>query len=791
MINLIRNGTKIVLYQIVWALCITYTLKAQAPTQTIRGVVIDKQSQATLPGATVIINGEKSCLTDDNGKFRFEKIPIGRHQIKVNYIGYQEYVSTVLLNAGKELLLTIPLEEKYVEVKEIVISADADKGRAQNEMTTVSSRLVSMEESNRYAGTRNDPARMVASFAGVSGGNDTRNDIVIRGNSPTGLLWRLEGVDIPNPNHFSVNGATSGPISILNNNTLANSDFLTSAFPAEYINALSGVFDLKMRNGNNEKNEFVGQLGVNGIELGAEGPFNQKKLGSYLINYRYSNLTFMQKIGINYGSSSIPFYNDGSYKINIPIKNGSISAFGLGGNSTTSLLAKNYKPGKELFGSNKFNYIYGGNMFATGINFMHFLNKKSYIKITSAFSNEGSSIKTDSVSNDLKNSYKFHEEKYLKFRTSLNITYNNKINSRYTFKSGILTDRFDFNFYERRFFNLGTRNINLISSSGTTYLTRAFSEGIIKLTNKITFYPGIAFIFLHLNNKYKVEPRASWVYEYNPLNKFSIGYGNHNRMHDLSLYFVETYNPNTQTYHKTNKNLDFTGSHHLVAGWDRTLNEHSRIKSEVYYQWLYRVPVEQKPSSFSFINAGAGFGIPLVDSLINKGTGTNYGLELTLERFFYKGWYALNTYSIYQSVYKASNQKIYNTAFNGNYIGNLLIGKEFKINARHSIAIDYKIVRAGGRRYTPINIEESKKQQQTVYYTEFAYSKKYPDYFRMDIKIAYKINTSQTTQEIAISAENLSNHKNLFSENFNPSDGNIVKVYQLGLFIVGFYRINF
>jgi hypothetical protein len=145
---------------------------------------------------------------------------------------------------------------------------------------------------------------MASNFAGVSGANDARNDIIIRGNSPSGLLWQLEGLNIPNPNHFGSLSSTGGPVSMLNNNVLDKSDFMTSAFPAQYGNALSGVFDLSLRNGNNEKYEFLGQVGFNGFELGAEGPFSKNSKSSFLINYRYSTLALFQQIGINFGTGS-------------------------------------------------------------------------------------------------------------------------------------------------------------------------------------------------------------------------------------------------------------------------------------------------------------------------------------------------------------------------------------------------------------------------------------------------------------------------------------------------------
>jgi len=194
---------------------------------------------------------------------------------------------------------------------EVVVKAGGNPQDAINELAMVSSRGFDMEETNRYAGSRNDPARMAQNFAGVSGANDSRNDIIIRGNSPTGVLWRLEGIDIPNPNHFGAMGTTGGPVSILNNNLLCKSDFMTSAFPAQYGNATAGVFDLSMRKGNAHRREHLVQMGFNGFELGTEGPLGGENGASYLINYRYSTLALMQNIGLSPGTGdAIPYYQD-------------------------------------------------------------------------------------------------------------------------------------------------------------------------------------------------------------------------------------------------------------------------------------------------------------------------------------------------------------------------------------------------------------------------------------------------------------------------------------------------
>ena len=248
------------------------TLHSQSPTQTIKGYVVDKESQIPLPGVIVTVLNTSPLLgaaSDENGEFKILNVPIGRWQLKFQAVSYKEKYITIILNSGKESVSNIELEESVVQSEEIVITAEQDKSQTNNKMSTVSSRIFSAEEAARYAGSRNDPARMAANFAGVSGANDSRNDIIIRGNSPIGILWRLNGIDIPNPNHFGSAGSTGGPISILNNNTLGNSDFMTGAFAADYGNATSGVFDLKMRQGNNEKHEYIAQLGFNGFELGA------------------------------------------------------------------------------------------------------------------------------------------------------------------------------------------------------------------------------------------------------------------------------------------------------------------------------------------------------------------------------------------------------------------------------------------------------------------------------------------------------------------------------------------
>ena len=299
-------------------------INAQENTQTVRGTAFDKDSKQPLIGAIVSVVSETKKLiatTDANGLFKIINVPLGRQTLKVTYLGYEPLsIPDIIVTAGKEVVLDLGLTEALKKMNDIVISYDRKKDRTvtNNEMASVSSRSFNPDDTKKFAGALGDPSRMAANFAGVVAGNDSRNDIVVRGNSPNAMLWQLEGVNIPNPNHFGSNFGTGGPVSMLNANNIGKSDFFTSAFPAQYGNANGGVFDLVMREGNNEKKEFIGQIGFNGFELGAEGPFSKKSKASYIFNYRYSTLGLMKAAGLNVGTgAATPLYQDMNFKITV------------------------------------------------------------------------------------------------------------------------------------------------------------------------------------------------------------------------------------------------------------------------------------------------------------------------------------------------------------------------------------------------------------------------------------------------------------------------------------------
>lgn len=770
---------------------------SQELTQTIRGVVIDKQTQSPLPGAVIsILNTEPIVATtsDEDGKFRFDNVLLGRKQLKIALISYKEKFQTVVLTTGKETVLNIEMEESAVQGQEVVVSAEVDKTKTNNKMATVSSRVFSTEEAGRYAGSRGDPARMAANFAGVSGANDSRNDIIIRGNSPLGILWRLNGLDIPNPNHFGSMGSSGGPISILNNNTLDNSDFMSGAFPADYGNATAGVFDLKMRTGNNEKYEFLGMVGFNGFELGAEGPFNKKKKNaSFMVNYRYSTLSVFKYIGLDFGTgSAVPQYQDVTFKIDLPSKKaGKFSIWGIGGLSYAELLQSQQSKDNNLYGYSGRNMFFRSNVGAGGVSHTYLLNSSSYIKTNIGISGQYNLIKADRVDTSTSPVTIRPEYRNISYTTrySANTTYNKKFNSRNFLNAGVYIDLYNTTFTDS-IDSYGTGFVTLRNYKGQTALTRGFIQWKHHFSEKFSLNTGFTYQYLLLNNSQSPEPRLGLKYEINKKQSLSFGAGLHSQVQPLYVYFA-TANLGGGKVKETNRNLDFTKAAHIVLAYDLNLFNSVRIKTELYYQYLYSIPVKVRSDYFSTANLGADFNSPNVDSLVNNGTGENYGFELTLEKFYSKGYYFLITASLFESKYKGSDGVNRNTAFNGNYVFNALAGKEFKIKEKHTIALDVKITYAGGKRYVPIDISASIAAQDEVRDGKVAYQPQYDPYFRIDVKPSYKLNTKRFTHEVSIDIQNVTKHNNIFQEQYDLNTQTIKTDYQLKFFVIPQYRLTF
>ncbi len=763
----------------------------QELTSVIRGTITDKQSGFTLPGVNVIVTSTDPIIgatTDIDGRFRLEEVPVGRHTIKVSFIGYESItLSNLMLNSAKELEVNAQIEESITELKEVVVTAQQDKKSTINEMSSVSARTFSIEEAARYSGALQDPSRMAQNFAGVSGASDDRNDIIIRGNSPTGVLWRLEGIDIPSPNHFSTVGTTGGPVSMLNINNLSNSDFATSAFAAEYGNALAGVFDLNLRNGNNDKREYLGQVGFNGFELGAEGPFKQNGKASYLLNYRYSTLGIFSALGVDLGTgAAVPEYQDLTFKINAPTNNNSVlSLFGVMGKSNIDFLAKD-ATSDNLYSRNREDARFKSQTAIVGASYKKFLNKNTSIKLTLASTHTQSAGSIENVDSLFIPTYVERAFDRTQDKISAHAVYNQKINAKNTLIIG--------NIYEQYFFDMldsvfrDSIHIITTDSKENTGLNQTYVQWKHKFNDKITLNTGLHSQLLLLNSKVAIEPRLGLQYRPNARHMFSLGYGLHSQMQPVTVYFEEDENPSTLL---PNKDLDFSKSHHFVVAHDYFFAENIRLKTEIYFQSLFHVPVDTFVSSFSMLNEGADFTLPTKTGMVNQGSGQNYGLEITLERFFNKGYYFLLTNSLFESSYKGSDEVRRNTIYNTGYVLNVLGGREFALKKQKSISFDTKVTYTGGRRYTPIDLTLSDVFQTEIRDESQAFSLQHDPYFRFDFKITFRKNGKSTAQQFSIDLQNLTGRQNVFLQEYNVESKQIETTYQRGFFPDVQYKIYF
>jgi hypothetical protein len=762
-------------------------------TQTIRGTVIDEQSGNILSDATISIEGINGvgAISDSLGNFALMHIPIGRQTIHVSLIGYEDaFVRNVEVTSSKEVVLEVRMKENVKKLNEVVVTAGRSKSRPLNDAAVVSARQFSMEEAVRYAGSRNDPSRMAQNFAGVSGANDARNDIVIRGNSPAGVLWRMEGIDIPNPNHYSTLGSTGGPVTILNTNTLKNSDFLTGAFPAQYGNALAGVFDLRMRNGNSDKYEFLGQMGFNGFELGAEGPFSKGSKASFLIDYRYSLVAAIQKLGLTVGTgAATPYYQDLNFKVNVPTKKfGTFSWFGLGGESHIKFDAVDkdnlYVTDDGSLRDRTFKSLTG----ATGLIHTLFFDHNTSGKLTLAVSGFGSKYE-ETFYNVHPDSIGFYS-KNTQIKYSAGYTFNKKFSSRNQLTTGVIADLSKLTLRNDHIADGDTALSTFYSTKANATLLRGFVNFSHRFSDKLAMNMGLYDQLFTLNNTNSIEPRWNIKYQFRKNQSIAFGAGLHSQLQPLEVYFYQTKNASGDG-ELTNKNLDFTKSAHAVLGYDINITRQLRLKVEAYGQYLYNAAVEKTPSSFSMLNAGADFYFPYKTNLVNDGKGYNYGLELTLERFLDKGYYFLITGSLFDSKYKASDGIWRNTAFNSNFTTNFLGGREIKLTSKTSFGIDTKFTIAGGQRYTPFDLAGSAAAGYVVFKEDEAYSLQNDPYLRWDLKFTYIRNGKKTTQKWYIDLQNLTNKTNVYVRALNPKSGNISEINQIGFFPNVNYMITF
>jgi hypothetical protein len=769
---------------------------SQNLTQIVRGKIVDVDSKLPLPGATIVIHGTDPLIgtaTDVNGEFRLGKVPIGRIAVKISYLGYEpKTIPNIEVNSGKEVVLDLSMQESVLKIDEIVVKAYKNKGEAHNDMAMLSARSISPEETKRYAGSYDDPSHLLTNFAGVTSTHSGNNDIIVRGNAPKYVQWRLEGVEITNPSHQADQNSTVGGFSALNNKLLASSDFYTGAFSPEYGDVLSGVYDVKLRPGNNEKFEATAGVGLMGTEFTVEGPFKEGYAGSYLINYRYSTIGLLQKIGIVNVDGVTTTFQDATFKLVLPTKRmGTFSFFGLGG--LDNLLVKDVEPAiwqtpgdrsmrpEIIEDFDQDNYL--GNF---GMNHTLTINNNSFIKTSLSYS--GTGIDEDVYESTITTTDNGKGDDLIeisggilnyssRMKTSAykgNITYSNKINAKNKIQIGTEYSLYVYKTNQSQLEGDATTRFTLLDFNGNVTTLKNFISWKHNFNDKISIVSGFHNMNVQLNHKSTLEPRIAINWKFNNTSSIHFGYGRHSNMERIHNYFTRVQQPD-ESVTEPNKNLDLLKADHYVLGYEKYFTKNLRAKAEVYYQNLYNLPVENNDTSYySTINESSDYRyVPLV----NKGTGKNYGIEITLERFFDNHFYYLINGSLFNSKYKSLEGVERNTKFNSNFVFNLLCGKEFdKLgkNQNKILTLNAKVFFCGGQRNIPLlrdvngNLAVDPANDRFWDYKK-AYDKKMNVLYSLDLSVRYKINRPKATHEIFLDLPNITNHQGKMSEYYDAS----------------------
>ena len=757
--------------------------KTEKPTQTVRGIVLDSKTNAPIEFATVrIMNvGSLGSTTDSLGRFRVDHVPVGRCNIQTSYVGYNANIfNEIPVTSSKEVYMEITLDENIHSLAEVVIQPEIKKDKPLNAMAITGGRMISMEEAGRFANGFDDPARLSSAFAGVAGDVGT-NAVAIRGNSPQFTQWRLEGVEIPNPTHFAdLTGLGGGFLSALSTQVIGNSDFYNGAFPSEYSNALSGIFDMQIRNGNNQKYEHTFQLGILGIDLASEGPISRKYGSSYIFNYRFSTTSLATGNDMNLK------YQDLSFKLNFPTrKAGTFSIWGIG-------LIDRYKPvtldrdewetqSDRQSGNTTFDKAAGG------ITHKYLINADTYIRSSLAATYSKDRTRADQMTEDDKLVH-VGDIRNSKWDIVFNSYLNKKFNSNHINRTGITVTglQYDLDYKISPNFGLDVPMEQISKGNGGSCVLSAYSSSVINLSNHLTTSLGITAQYFTLNKNWTVEPRAALKWSFNPKHALALAYGLHSRREKLDYYFVEQ-EANGKT--ESNRYLDFSKAHHFGLTYEWNINSYMHLKVEPYYQYLFRIPVEEN-SSFSIINHQSFY---LDRILKNRGSGVNYGIDITLEQYMKNGFYYMITASLFKSKYKAGDNIWRNTRLDKNYLLNILAGKEWMVgrNKQNVLSLNGRIFFQGGDRYTPVDEGKSMIEHDIKFDETRAYSKKFDPSINGDISFSYRINKKKISHEFSIKMLNVGMRTGMHFYQYNEKTHKIEKKDGSGLIPNISYKIYF
>lgn len=755
--------------------CAGLSFAQTPPTQTLSGLVLDKDTRQPLIGATIVVQTlepPRGASTDVEGRFELPGLSVGRHVLRCHYPGYEPWLSDpIIVNSARETFLTIEIVESAVRTSEAVVTFRKSGAEPINEAALLSARSFSVDETQRYAASANDPGRMAMGFPGVQPSRDSRSDIVVRGNSGIGLLWRLEGVDIPNPNHFARRGSSGGGITIFSVSMLANSDFSTGAFPAEYGNAYSGVFDVKFRKGNPDKREYTLRAGMLGLDFSTEGPFRKGSNATYLVNYRYSTLGILNKFGLHLVGERVDnTFQDLSFNLYFPSKNKKhfFTLWGIGGLSREFEDAVADTADWRSY-TDYYTRHFDTDMGALGFTHTATLGDDAFVRTSLCAMGQRILFRNDTLDRG-RHAFTVNDEHYRESRFVLASFWNKKFTPGAALKTGFFLHHIPYDLSRK---TLG--DTTDLAAQGATQLIQPYAQLRLRPGDRFTVILGVHAMFLTLNDRASVEPRLGLRYQFSEKQSVSLAWGLHSRMLPLGNYFTRIGG------REVNRDANFVRAMHLVGGFDQILGRGLRLHAEVYWQKSYDVPVAPG-SSWSILNTIDGFA---KRALVNTGSGENAGLDLSLEKSFAGGTFFILGGSLSRSRYTDAQGREFPTVFDSGVSATFMGGKEWEFRNVSVVQLGFKVLYNGGQRLTPLLPGQpvNRYSPEPLLDESRAFGERVAPYFRPDLRLAFRKNNPRAAWSLALDVQNVIHRRNLdpLTRNYDPDRNEWVYREQSGL----------
>jgi hypothetical protein len=758
--------------------------------QTVRGTITEIFTETPIEGVEINIlkNGVsvKKTFSDNAGNFKIQDVELGTYDVLFKHINYESFISPgVEISVSKEIVFDVNMELATRSLNEIEVTPPKLRGKPVNEMATTSSFTIQADDAKRIAGGLDDPIRVAGTLPGVTSATGfSENFISIRGNSPRALKYMMEGIELPNPTHFSRIGSAGGTFTIFSLQLLDQSDFYTGAFSAQYGNALGGVFDARFRKGNSQKYEHVIQAGVLGLDIASEGPLSEAKKASYAFNYRFGLVGLARLIGY----PTQPIYQDFSFTLNFPLAHRSnLKLFAIGGTSLRDRSAiKDSSVWEESI--DRTNLILKSEMGTIGGVFKHFITDETVFKATAAISYTNQ-IDNKQYVTDNYSTIDQRTNEYQSLPISFAASLKHKFNKRHYHISGVNYTN-TFHDWRSSRYNFNTQTfVTPFNGSGVSNEFQAYSLSKYMLSNHWSINAGLHYTYYDVNKGQAIEPRVSIDYKINDKHSLSASYGLHSQIEHFATYWFTDKTSDNNLH--PNKNLEFAKSNHYVLGYKGKVWTNHSLRIEAYYQVLYNVPVDPT-GTFSMINLSELQNIRI---LANSGTGENYGLDLGFERYTENGLYYIINGSVFRSYYTAGDGVKRSTAFDNRYNVKLLLGKEYKLKERggkyKAFAWNTNLAALGGQPYTPVNLIESEIEQETVYDEANAFSQRDDQLIILDFTFSYKINSTKRRTVWALQIKNLFSNGNAIYREYDTVTKEEVTVPSSSIFPVLSYRLEF